>query len=156
MAQPSSASAAAPRYARPFVALFLATLVVCALAAVNLWPFSNWELFSRLRTNQQTGWKAVAVDRAGRERDYPIAARPNGYRGFRFIIANFSERSATERDAICATWLRGATDQFGPATRLVRIYHVEWLLSDRRDNRAAPPHRTLAWICSAKGAREAG
>ncbi len=155
MARPSTPSAAAPRYARPFVALFLATLVVCPLASLNPWPFSNWELFSRLRTDQQTGWRAVAVDSAGREHVYPIASLPHGYRGFGSIMADFSERSAAERDAICAAWLRGATEQFGSGTRLLRIYHLQWLLSDRRGRRAAPPHPTLAWICSTKGAREA-
>ena len=138
------------------MALFLATLVVCALAALNPWPFSDWELFSRLRTDQQTSWKAVAVDWAGRKRDYPIASLAHGYRRFGSFMADFSERSPTERDAICAAWLRNATEQFGPSTRLVMIYHVEWLLSDRQGNRAAPRHRTLAWTCSAKGAREAG
>jgi hypothetical protein len=138
------------------VALFVATLVVCAVASLNLWPFSNWELFSRLRTDQQTGWKAVAVDRAGRERDYPVTSLPRGYRGFGFIIADFSKRSVAERDAICGAWLSGATEHFGSSTRLVRIYHLDWLLSDRQGDRAAPPHSTLAWTCSAKGAREAG
>ncbi len=155
MAGPSSASAGAPRSARPFVALFLATLVVCALAAWNPWPFANWELFSRLRTDQQTRWEAVAVDLAGREHHYPIASLPRGYRGFASIMADFFERSAAERDAICAAWLRGATARFGSDTRLLRINHLEWLLSDRQGSRAAPPHRALAWICTAKGARAA-
>jgi hypothetical protein len=137
------------------VALFLATLIVCALAAWNPWPFANWELFSRLRTDQETRWEAAAVDLAGRERDYPIASLPRGYWGFASIMADFSERSAAERDAICAAWLRGATAQFGSDTRLLRIYHLEWLLSDRQGSRAAPPRRVLAWICGAKGARAA-
>lgn len=156
MARNSSASVTAPRYARPFVALFLGALVVCALAPLNAWPFSNWELFSRLRTDQQTRWEIVAVDRAGRERGYPIASLQLSYRGFVSVVANFSRRSAADRDAICVAWLRGATEQFGPSTRLVKIYHQEWLLSDRRGTRAAPPQRTLAWICTATGAREAG
>ena len=155
MARPSTASAAAPRYARPFVALFLATLVVCALAPVNAWPFSSWELFSRLRTDRQTGWEAVAVDSAGRERNYPIASLRYGYRSLRLIMADFSESSAARRDRLCAAWLRGATEQFGPSTRLVRIYQLEWLLSERRGSSATPAHRTLAWTCSTKGARAA-
>ncbi len=149
-------SAAAPYYARPFVALFLATLVVCALGAWNAWPFPAWELFSHLRTDRQTGWAAVAVDSAGRERNYPVVSLQHGYRGFGFIMAGFSKRSSADRDAICAAWLRGATEQFGSGTRLLRIYHLEWLLSDRQGKRAAPPHRALAWFCTAKGAREAG
>ncbi len=65
--------AAAPRYARPFVAVFLAMLVVCALAPLNLWPFSNWELFSRLRPPVVNTWEAVAVERRGGVIDRQIA-----------------------------------------------------------------------------------
>jgi hypothetical protein len=71
-------------------------------------------------------------------------------------MAGFSERSSVEQDKICVAWLRGAIEQFGSGTQLLRIYHLKWLLSDRQGSRAAPPHRTLAWICSAKGARETG
>jgi hypothetical protein len=138
------------------VALLLTTLVVCPLAALNLWPFSNWELFSRLRTDQQIGWSALAVDTAGREHGYPIASLPHGYRPSGSTMADFSQRSAAERDVICAAWLRGAIERFGSGTRLVRIYQLEWLLSDRLGRRADPPHRTLVWICSTKGAREVG
>jgi len=138
------------------VVLFLVTLVVCALVPLNAWPFSSWELFSRLRADRQTGWEEVAVNRSGRERADPIAPRPPRYLGFQPIIADFSGRTVAERDALCAIWLGGAIQQFGPRTRLVRIYHLDWLLSDRRGNRAAPPHRTLVWICSPKGVRAAG
>ena len=156
MARPSPGEAPPPRYVRPFVAVFLTALVVCAVAAVNLWPFSNWELFSQLRTDRQTGWGAVAIDRSGRARNYSIAALAHGYRGFGSIVEHFAERPAEQRDAICAVWLGGATAQFGSSTRQVRIDHLSWLLSDRRGKRAAPPHRTPVWTCSAGGAREAG
>lgn len=154
MAQPSLAEAPPPRFARPFVVVFVTTLVVCAVATVNLWPFSNWELFSRLRTDRQTGWGAIAIDRSGRERTYPIAALAHGYRGFVFIVAHFADRTAAQRDAICSAWLRGATAQFGSSTRQVRIDRLSWLLSDREGQRAAPPQHTPAWICDADGARE--
>lgn len=140
----------APGYARPFVALFLAVLVLCALAAWNLWPFPAWELFSHLRTDQQAGWQALAVDRAGHARNYPIASLGHGYRGFGFIMVDFARRSVAERDAICTAWLHSATERFGPKTRLLRIYHVTWLLSDRQGNRPAPHHRILVWTCGAE------
>jgi hypothetical protein len=70
-------------------------------------------------------------------------------------MTHFGERSAIERDAICAAWLRSSTEQLGPSARVLRIYHLTWLLSDRRGDRAAAPNRTLAWTCSAKGARAA-
>jgi hypothetical protein len=145
-----------PRHARAFVAVFLATLVFSALVPVNLWPFSNWELFSRLRTDRQIGWEGVAVDWVGHMRAYPLASLPQGYRGVAAVLADFSKRSAAERDAICADWLGRASKQLGLRMRLVRVYRLEWQLSDRQGNRPAPPHSTLAWVCSAKGAREAG
>ena len=146
----------APRGARAFVVVFLSVLVACALAPWNLWPFSNWELFSRVRTDRQEGWEAVAVDRAGHERRYAIAALPHGFRGFQFIMRDFPTRSARERDAICEVWLRAATERFGSSTHEVAIYRLSWLLSDRRGKRAAPPGRALDWVCTAKGARAAG
>ena len=103
VARSSAASASAPRYARPFVALFLATLAVCALATVNAWPFSSWELFSQLRTDQQTGWAAASIDPAGRERTIRVASLPLAT-GVRSATPGF-RRSAAERDAICAAWL---------------------------------------------------
>jgi hypothetical protein len=138
----------APRQARPFVAAFLATLVVCGLAPLNLWPFSNWELFSRLRTDRQTRWEAVAVAWTGMERAYPIASLRHAA-----VLGGFSKRSAG-RDASCAAWLRGATEVLGTKPRLVRIYRMEWLLSDLRGHRAPPRQRTLIWVCTAKGAHE--
>jgi hypothetical protein len=146
----SLAGAPAPRFARSFVALFLAALLVCAIAPFNLWPFSNWELFSRLRSDQETGWEMVAIDRTDRGRVDPL---PHGYRSFSSVIAQFPRRSSAQRDAICAVWVRDATQHFGPSTRLLRIYQLEWLLTDRHGHRRAPRHRTLVWICTAKGAR---
>ena len=150
-----STSAAAPPHARSFVAVLLATLVVCALVPLNPWPFSNWELFSRLRMDRQTGWALVVVDSTGRVHAYPVASLARGYRGLASVMTDFSRRSATERDAVCAAWLSTARERFGSSTRLVRIYRLEWLLSDRQGNRAEPPHSALAWICTGKGAREA-
>jgi hypothetical protein len=148
-----NARTAPPRLARPFVALFLTALVVCPLAGLNPWPFSDWELFSRLRTDRQVVWEAAAVNRAGHERPDRFDAFPRGHRGFEATMKRFSERSAGQRDAICVAWFRAATEQLGPGVRLLRIYNLTWLLSDRRGDRAAPPNRVLAWTCSAKGAR---
>jgi len=134
-----------PRHARPFVAAFLATLVVCALAPLNLWPFSSWELFSRLRSDQVSGWLAVAVDAGGRVRDFSFGSLPHAAHGVRV--------TAGERHAVC-DWLREPHVRFGDHATRLRIYHVEWVLSDRQGERAAPPRRTLAWTCTASEARE--
>jgi hypothetical protein len=124
-------SAPVPRYARPFVAIFLAALFVCALAAVNAWPFSNWELFSRLRSDRETRWIAVAVDSAGRDRAYSITAVP---------------RSSAPRDALCDRWLHIA------GVPSLEVYRLSWLLSGRHGDSPAPRHRTLVWVCSERAA----
>jgi hypothetical protein len=148
-------STTAPRFARPFVALFLTVLVVSPLTGSNAWPFSNWELFSRLRSDQQTGWAAESVDSSGRERGYEFRTVPRGRHGFEVTMRDFSRRPAAERNAICTGWLHGAVEHLGPATRQLRIYRLTWRLSDRRGDRAAPPRRALAWTCSGKSARAA-
>ncbi len=119
---------AAPRYARPFVAVFVGLVVGCALAPLNLWPFSNWELFSRLRGPVESHWEAV-VQHDGRVVDYAVGPH-----------------------TACGPLLRNAAARFGPATG-VRIYQIERLLSDRVGAHAAPPYRTLVVTCTAKGAR---
>jgi hypothetical protein len=137
------------------VALFLTTLVVCAVASVNAWPFSSWRLFSSLRTDKQTSWQAVAVDTSGREQDFPIAMVTHGYRAFGRTMSGLPKRSPAERDATCAAWLTGATKRLGPGTERLRLYRLEWLLSRRQGDRAAPPTRTLAWTCDRRGIRAA-
>ena len=127
------------------MAAVLATLVVCALAPLNLWPFSNWELFSRLRSDQVSAWQAVAVDAGGRVRDLSFGSLPHAARGVRVTVG--------ERDAVC-DWLRGPHVRFGDQAAHLRIYHVERVLSDRQGERAAPPRRMLAWTCTATVARE--
>ena len=82
-----------PRLARPFVAVFLAALVICPVTALNPWPFSSWELFSRLRSDHEVAW--VAVGRSGA------------------VIAT------THREATCAGWLTGAPG--GRPARVYRL-----------------------------------
>ena len=132
--------------------VFLATLVVCALGGFNLWPYSSWELFSRLRTDQETGWDVVAVDSAGDVRDDPTASLPYSHRGFVSTMATFPDRSPSAQDAICDAWLNDATQRFGESTRLLKIYGLHWLLSGRHGNRAAPRQRKLVVICRERSA----
>jgi hypothetical protein len=124
----------------------LTAFVVCPLGVFNLWPFSSWELFSHLRTDRQSGWQAVAVGAGGRVRVDSNVTR--GYRGDDFKIASFASEPVAQRNETCEAWLHAAR----PGTRTVEIYHLVWRLSDRHGKRAAPPRRTLAWVCTARGA----
>src|SRR5262249_40638053 len=120
---------AAPSYARPFVVIFIGLLMVCALAPLNLWPFSSWELFSRLRDPVVSSWVAVVSGREVGAGDFAIG-----------------------RDTACEPFLRSVRERFGPATG-VRIYRVERRLPDGDEGHLAPPYRTLVVTCAEKGAR---
>jgi hypothetical protein len=120
---------AAPRYARPFVMIFVGLLVVCALAPLNLWPFSSWELFSRLRDPVSSSWVAVVSRRDARAHDFAIG-----------------------RHTACDPFLRSVMNRFGPATG-ARIYRVERLAPDGDEVHPAPTYRTLVVTCTAKGVR---
>ena len=143
--------ARAPRLARPFVVVFLAMVIVCAAFTVEAWPFTAFHLFSHVREDRQTGWAAVAMDRRGGPHPYPLNELSQGYRGFRFLLVGFEDRSASEKDAICRTWVEGAPKLIGVDARTVRLYALSWRLSDRRGDRAAPPRRKLRYVCTAGG-----
>jgi hypothetical protein len=136
-------TARAPRHARPFVAAFLAMLVVCALAPLNLWPFSSWELFSRLRSDRVSAWEAVAVEDGRSVRALSFQSLPRVARSERLAFG--------ERDAVC-DWLLGPRMRFGEHAAQVRIYHLERVLSNRHGERAAAPSRTRVWTCTARDA----
>jgi hypothetical protein len=129
-------SMAAPRYARLFVALFLAAIVLCAAVPLNPWPFSNWELFSRLRTDRRIVWEEVALTSTGREHDYLLSRLPRGY-----------------GVASCGSWIANASAKLGSDTQAVEVYRLQLLLTHRRGRRAAPPRRTLELACDSKGTR---
>jgi len=117
----------APRYARPFVMVFVGMLVVCALAPLNLWPFSSWELFSRLRDPMVSSWVAVVSGHDVRAHDFAVG-----------------------RHTACDPYLRTVTERIASATG-VRIYRVEHLVSDGDDRQPARSYRTLVVTCTAKG-----
>jgi hypothetical protein len=146
--------AGAPRYARPFVAAFLAALVICALATIEAWPLTAWRLFSHLRTDEQTAWSATAVDRLGREHDYPLGHSPDGYRGFIFLMAGFGSRSPAEQRELCDTWRDATSELLGFEARAMRIYQREWRLSDRDGDRADRDEPTLRYTCRPGGVVE--
>lgn len=143
--------AGAPRFARPFVAVFLAAVVVCALATIEAWPLTGWRLFSHLRVDEQTTWAATAVDRHGDEHEYPLGASPRGYRGFVFLMPEFVAGSPARRAELCETWRGGVSELLGFDAREVRIYELDWQLSDRVGERAVPPDRRLRYTCRPGG-----
>jgi hypothetical protein len=51
-----------PRWAAWFVGLFLSAFVICAVGGIEAWPLTGWRLFSHLRYEHQTSWRAAGVD----------------------------------------------------------------------------------------------
>ena len=143
--------APAPRLARPFVAVFLVAIVVCAIATIEAWPLTSWRLFSHLRSDGQSAWTATAVDAVGREHDYPLGHLGEGYRGFVFLMSGFAERSPAEQLELCDTWREGADDLLGFEAREVRLYLSEWTLSDRVGDRAVAGDPRLRYVCRPGG-----
>jgi hypothetical protein len=146
-----SAGPRASRLARPYVALLLAVFVLTPLLRWEPWPFTSWRLFSGLRYDEQSGWQAVTVDRVGREAGYPLQALPRGFRGFNFVMTEFAAASRARRDELCRTWVEASPELVDRDARAVRIYRLEWQLSERVDGRAAEPSRTLAYTCTREG-----
>lgn len=151
----ASPEAPAPRYARPFVAVFLVTIALCPLLLIEAWPFNSFRLFSVLRHDAQASWQAVAVDARGVAHPYPVASLGEGYRGFGFLMREFPRAGPTRQAALCGAWLDGARRLDGVAARRVLLYRVRWKLSERVGERARPPTRTLAYTCDAGGAHAA-
>ena len=143
--------APAPRYARPFVAIFLAAFVICAVATIDAWPLTAWRLFSHLRTDQQAAWSATAVDSEGREHEYPLGRSGMGYRGFIFLMGEFEERSPADRLELCDTWREGTEELLGFEATEVRIYLSEWRLSERQGDRAPRGEPSLRYTCRPGG-----
>src|SRR5688572_26329160 len=111
--------APAPRFARPFVAVFLAAIVVCGVFTVAPWPLPGWQLFSHVRTGDQSAWSATAVDGRSREVEYPLGNSERGYRGFSFLMNGFAERSPAEQQELCDTWREGTEALLGFEAREV-------------------------------------
>jgi hypothetical protein len=139
--------APAPRFARPFVAVFLVAVVVSAVATLEAWPLTGWRLFSHLRTDEQSAWSATAVDERGREVAYPLGRSEMGYRGFIFLMGGFAERSPAEQQELCDTWREGTEALLGFEAREVRIYLSEWRLSEREGDRAVRGEPHLRYVC---------
>ena len=147
---------AVPRYARPAVLALLALMVASALFVWEPWPFTSFRLFSHLRYDEQSSWQARAVDPAGNETVVQFAGSSSGLRGFQFTMAEFLGASGERQDELCSTWIAEAPAFVdGPVTQ-VRLYRRDWLLSERRDDRALEGTTSLVYTCSAQGVTDEG
>jgi hypothetical protein len=140
-----------PRLARPFVAAVVALMIASALFLWEPWPVTSFRLFSHLRFDEQSAWRATLVEPDGAEEPYPLDAMPNGFRGFNFVMAEFVDADAARRDELCRTWVGAAPDLVGEEAEEVRLYLRTWKLSERRGDRALPGIDEHRFTCSSTG-----
>lgn len=111
-----------PLATRVFVYGFLAVFLVTGLAGIEAWPLTGWKLFSQVRTDRQTGWEAVTVDGAGRERPVPFSALPRGYRGGPHLFSAFRRFSTQRIDEACRSLIEAVRERGRTDARNIRVY----------------------------------
>jgi hypothetical protein len=136
----------APRWARRFVAAYLAVFLVCGLFGFEAWPLTGWRLFADARQARQPGFQAVTVDRAGRETPVPFRDLPAGYQGNVQVLKGFAELEPRRQLAVCRAWAEAVSDRGGEVAA-VRVYQTETDVARRVGDRGAPPTRTLRFTC---------
>jgi len=145
-----------PRLARPFVALLIGALLASAIFAWEPWPLTSFRLFSHVRSDSQTSWRATLVDAAGAEAPYALGSSARGFRNFGFRMAEFAATGQGRRAELCRAWIDAAPDVARRRAVEVRLYRRSWLLSEREHDRAAPGGEERVYDCTRAGARVAG
>lgn len=135
-----------PRLARPFVALLIAAMVASAVFVLEPWPLTSFRLFSHLRFDEQTAWRATVVESNGEEVDYPLG----------LAIREFADANEGRRDELCRTWVAAAPEIVDRQAVEVRMYQRRWLLSERSGDRALPGSQEHVFTCTSQGSEVAG
>ena len=135
------------RGVRAFVAVFLTAFVAVGLLRVEVWPFSGWELFSRVRTGEVQGWLATAVGANGVERPIPFGSFAADHRGELQVLKGFARLSPGERQDVCRAWA-AEMGRVGAGTAIeIRVYAATD--STRRPRHPSELRRDLRYVCPA-------
>lgn len=137
-----------PRWARPFVYVFLAVLLATSILGVERWPFTAWKLFSGVRTGVSTGWRVVTVAPGGGESPVDFAALGRGFRGASWRLADFPAMTGAEREAVCRAWADAVAVTTGQPVAAVRAYRVRRAVMTDRSRPPPAPMRVLRYECA--------
>jgi hypothetical protein len=134
-------------WARPFVAVLLGAFLLCGVLGIEAWPLSGFRLFSAPRSSVTTGWRLVALTTEGEEVPVNVSRFGAAYRGFGFVARSFDQLPASERVAVCRTWLRAAASIGIDATAL-QLVRVDQALVPRDDEGPlSEPRRMIVSTC---------
>jgi hypothetical protein len=95
-------------WARPFVTLLLAALLICGIFGIEAWPLSGFRLFSAPRGSVMTTWRLVGIHEDGAVVPVNISRLGAGYRGFGASARAFRELSFGNRSELCGVWAEAA------------------------------------------------
>lgn len=136
----------APRWAIAYISFVVAAVIAAGLLRIEAWPLTGWRLFSYVRIDNQKSWQAVLVE-GGSEHEIPFGQMSAAYAGHVHVLNGFPKMAPPERAAVCAAWA-GALRELDREAEEIRIYRIEWRLSERMGSRAAAPHlRVLTHVC---------
>jgi len=97
--------------------VFLAAVLVSAVASVELWPFTGFRLYHELRTRTHPAWELVTLAPDGREQRASLDDLGIEYRSTdRQLGRDPDALSPGRADEVCRAWAAG----FGAPVRIYR------------------------------------
>ena len=129
------------------VVLFLGFFVVCGVGNREVWPFTGWRLFSRVRTGTEVGWQATVLDGQRTETPIEFGALPRGFHGSAAVLRGFPRLSPAERLGVCGAWA-GALRARGLDVSEIRVYRTVTTIPLGRDRATTRTSRTLRYTCA--------
>ena len=126
--------------------ILMGLLALAALARIEWWPLSSFELFSRPRTGIVSRWEITVLDEAGMEQVLPIHRLARSFRGAHHVLNQFGRLPDPRRDEICRVYLQ-TSDRLGFRAERAWIYRVVHSRTADRSGRETGS-RTLMWTCA--------
>lgn len=101
----------------------VAAILGTALSGSELWPLSQFELFSSVRSGESVAWQLVTVDADGAEAVVDLGGVPPRLGLVHHLLPRLNEQEHADQQESVRLWLHAAVpDRPEPAS--VRIYQV--------------------------------